>query len=52
MKGMLFDEFFRLQMTIFLSGTVKDGMQAKDLLPVYVLMAKPISDTEVAAGVW
>lgn len=40
----------RLQMTISLSGTIKDGMQAKDLLPVYVLMAKPVSDTEVAAG--
>uniref|UniRef100_F6HCX2 DUF7651 domain-containing protein n=1 Tax=Vitis vinifera TaxID=29760 RepID=F6HCX2_VITVI len=40
----------RLQMTISLSGTIKDGMQAKDLLPVYILMAKPVSDTEVAAG--
>lgn len=40
----------RLQMTISLSGAIKDGMQAKDLLPVYVLMAKPVSDTEVAAG--
>ncbi|RVX15517.1 Polycomb group protein EMBRYONIC FLOWER 2 [Vitis vinifera] len=37
-------------MTISLSGAIKDGMQAKDLLPVYVLMAKPVSDTEVAAG--
>ena len=49
--GLLVDAFFRLQMTISLSGTVNDGMQARDLLPVYVLMAKSISDTEVAAGV-
>lgn len=35
-------------MTFSLLGTIKEGVQAHNLLPLYILLAKPLSDTVVA----
>lgn len=38
----------RIQMTISLSGTVNDGSQTQNLFPLYILLARPVSNIAVA----
>ncbi|XP_057970843.1 polycomb group protein EMBRYONIC FLOWER 2 isoform X1 [Malania oleifera] len=38
----------RIQMTVSLSGTMNDGLQAQGLFPLYILLAKPVSDIEIS----
>ncbi|KAF8380586.1 hypothetical protein HHK36_028074 [Tetracentron sinense] len=39
---------FRIQMTISLSGTMSDVVQAQNLLPLYIMLARPASDIAIA----
>ncbi|XP_010275448.1 PREDICTED: polycomb group protein EMBRYONIC FLOWER 2 isoform X2 [Nelumbo nucifera] len=40
----------RIQMTVSLSGAVNDGVQAHNLLPLYIILARPISDIAAAGN--
>lgn len=38
----------RLQMTVSLLSTMTEGVQTQNMFPLYILLAKPLSDTAFA----